>query len=175
VSKRHFGFPPIQGLNARCLVLGSMPSRRSLAEQQYYAHPRNAFWPLMGRLLGFDPRMAYPLRAQALVSARIAVWDVVASGHRPGSMDADIDTSTLDTNDFDHFFQRHPGIRAILFNGQTAGKLYRTRVAPGLTVPAPESLHTLPSTSPANARLGLEQKIGAWGSVLTPCLESSDN
>ena len=83
-------FPPIASPDARILILGSMPGRASLAAGQYYAHPRNAFWPIMGSLLDFDASRDYPARVDALKVAGIAVWDILDSCHRPGSLDSAI-------------------------------------------------------------------------------------
>src|ERR1700741_635073 len=113
-----YGFPPIARRDARVLVLGSMPSVASLAAREYYAHPRNAFWPIAGELLGFDPRGPYARRKRALTDAGIAVWDVVGSCRRKGSLDAAIDERSIRVNDFAAFLAKHPGITRIRFNGR---------------------------------------------------------
>lgn len=149
-----------------------MPSRRSLAEQQYYAHPRNAFWALMARMLGFDPDNCYEERCGALRAHGIALWDVIGACHRPGSMDADIDESTMEVNDFRAFFDSHKQVRAVFFNGQKAAQVYQSRVVPRWPDSAALALETLPSTSPANARMGLDAKYQHWRSALEPWLRS---
>lgn len=169
---RHRGFPPIARADARCLLLGSMPSRRSLAEGQYYAHPRNAFWPLMGRLLGFDSGAAYPERVAAVEAAGLAVWDVIAACRRPGSLDADIDDATLEVNDFPSFFRRHRDLRVVCFNGQKAAQVFRRRVLRHLPDDSNMALHTLPSTSPAHAALDFEAKLAVWRETLAPLIRS---
>ncbi len=82
------GFPPVAGADARILVLGSLPGDRSISEQQYYAHPQNAFWPIMRELFGIEGD--YSVRCKRLIENRIALWDVLHSSVRPGSMDSDI-------------------------------------------------------------------------------------
>jgi len=84
------GFLPVASHDAKILILGSMPSRESLRQQQYYAHPRNAFWPIMAKTLGFDGSRPYPERLEALKAHHIALWDVAGQCVRPGSLDADI-------------------------------------------------------------------------------------
>jgi len=102
------GFPPLLGESPHTLVLGSFPSVASLAAQQYYAHPRNAFWPIMGMLLGFDATLPYPERTRALTACGIALWDVIASCHRPGSRDDAIVGPSVEPNDIvGHRHQRH--------------------------------------------------------------------
>ncbi|NND44974.1 MAG: DNA-deoxyinosine glycosylase [Xanthomonadales bacterium] len=168
------GFPPIAGPGARCLVLGSMPSRRSLAEHRYYAHPRNAFWPIMGKMLGFDPGADYATRSALLVAHGVAVWDVIARCHRPGSMDADIDKDSLEVNDFQAFFKDQTALRAVFFNGQKAAQVFAGRVAPRLDLSPTVAMETLPSTSPANARLDFDAKYRAWRAALAPQVAQRD-
>ena len=160
-------FPPILGEAPRLMILGSMPSEASLAAQQYYGHPRNAFWPIMEVLLGLPAGSAYARRAQALREHGIALWDVIAACARPGSLDADIRPETVRVNDFATLLDAHPGIRCIAFNGGTAEREFRRRVLPTLRDAhvAIERLR-LPSTSPAHAGLSFEQKLGAWRLIL---------
>jgi hypoxanthine-DNA glycosylase len=156
------GFPPLVRPGAHVLVLGSMPSRESLARRQYYAHPRNAFWPIMTRLFGLQAS-DYGKRAAELTARGVAVWDVLHACTRPGSLDSAIDDSSIVTNDFAAFFTAHPDIRRVFFNGAKAESVYRRRVLPTLRGPAADlPLHRLPSTSPAHASLDLEGKISAW-------------
>jgi hypoxanthine-DNA glycosylase len=157
------GFPPISAADARVLILGSMPSAASLAEEAYYAHPRNAFWPIMARLLGFPPGAPYTERAAALREHGIALWDVLHSCVRPGSLDSRIEPASMAPNDFTAFFRDHPAIEWIAFNGATAEASYCKRVRPGLVAPWHDLPSVrLPSTSPANARLRFEEKLAAW-------------
>ena len=143
-----------------------MPSRESLRLQQYYAHPRNAFWPIMRALFGLEAG-GYSEQAQQLTDHGIAVWDVLRACVREGSLDSAIDEESIVTNDFPAFFRQHPRIRRVYFNGAKAEAVYRRRVLPLLAEPARSlSLQRLPSTSPANAGMSLEQKEKAWSIIL---------
>ncbi len=157
------GFPPIAGADARVLILGSLPSRRSLEVSEYYAHPRNAFWRIMRELVGADGE--YEDRCRRLVEAGIAVWDVLHSSVRPGSLDADIRMDTARPNDFAAFFARYPGIQCVGLNGRKAEEIFRRRVVPQLEPPLPE-LVSLPSTSPAHAAMSFDKKLKIWRSML---------
>jgi len=164
--KRIEGFPPLARPDARILVLGSMPSRESLARGQYYAHPRNAFWPIMTRL--FDLRATgYAARADELASRGVAVWDVLKACRRAGSLDSAIDEASIESNDFAAFFAAHRRIRRVFFNGAKAEAVYLRRVLPALdAAPAALPRRRLPSTSPAHASLDLERKTAAWRMLL---------
>ena len=112
------GFPPIAAVGVDTLVLGSLPSVRSLQLGQYYAHPRNAFWPIMGKLIGAGLDQPYDERVRRLIAAGIAVWDVLERSHRPGSLDADIDMASASVNDFAVFFSRAPAFEARVLQRQ---------------------------------------------------------
>lgn len=164
-------FPPIAAPGARCLILGSMPGQASLNAQQYYAHPRNGFWPILAEHLGIDPTAPYATRTAALEQAGIAVWDVLAACRRPGSLDADIEPDSIVPNDFCRFFGVYRQIVAVGFNGSAAEQCFRRHVLPGL---APEiagrlKLHRLPSTSPAHAARSLADKRAVWHAFLDDC------
>jgi TDG/mug DNA glycosylase family protein len=153
------GFPPIARPDASTLILGSLPGRRSIAEQQYYAHPRNAFWPIMAEL--FEIRGDYGARCRQLAEKRIALWDVLQSSVRPGSMDADISNEAATPNDFGSFLAVHSSIDLIAFNGRKAEQLFsrfvtRAGVARGIR------RVLLPSTSPAYAAMAPDAKLAAW-------------
>lgn len=157
------GFPPVADSRARVLVLGSLPGPVSLRERQYYAQPRNAFWGIMGVLVGAAPEQSYETRLESLRSHHVALWDVCASAHRPGALDAAIRRASVVPNDFATFFTEHSELRLVYFNGKAAAELYRRKVLPGL----PEELQalryqTLPSTSPALAALTFAQKLERW-------------
>lgn len=158
------GFAPVAAAGARVLVLGSMPGVASLRQGRYYAHPRNAFWPIAAHVFGFDPGLEYALRLQALQAAGVALWDVLQACERPGSLDADIRRDTLVANDFATFLERHPAIVRVCFNGAKAAALYRRHVLPGLA--APLEYMDLPSTSPAHAAASFERKLAAWNGAL---------
>jgi double-stranded uracil-DNA glycosylase len=140
-----------------------MPGQVSLRERQYYAHSQNAFWRITGEILGFDPASAYAARVSSLKSYGIALWDVLKSCTREGSLDSDIDESTIVTNDFRRFFDAHPHIRLVCFNGAKAAALYSRHVQPRLRGPLVAHEHLrLPSTSPANASIPRAEKLRAW-------------
>lgn len=161
-------FAPIENADAKILILGSMPGEASLRAGQYYAHPRNLFWHIMEKLLNTNPDLPYSQRVQALKSARIALWDVLRSCRRKGSMDSNIDNGSLTPNDLVTFFQRHPKITHIFFNGAKAEECYRKYVQPIAGIERIEYLR-LPSTSPANASISFERKLEAWRAV-TKCM-----
>jgi hypoxanthine-DNA glycosylase len=157
------GFAPIGDSRATLLILGSMPGGASLAAHQYYAHPRNAFWPMLEAVWGIPAALDYAARVRAVTEARIAIWDVLARCERASSLDADIEHGSIVVNDFAGYFRRHPQIRLIAFNGSTAQLLYRRHVMPAL----PGGLQQLPalrmpSTSPAHAALSLRRKVQRW-------------
>lgn len=147
--------------DAQILIVGSMPGIASLQQQQYYAHPRNAFWPIMQQIFNW-PDLDYQQRCKALISEKIALWDVLRSCRRRGSLDGNIETDSLLINDFSTFFHRHPNIKAILLNGGKAAQLFRRHV----TVPAGIALIPLPSTSPAYAAMSFEVKLEKWRSAI---------
>lgn len=166
-------FAPVAAPGATVLVLGSLPGRRSLEEQQYYAQPRNSFWRILEGLTGADASAAYELRLAALRGAGIALWDVCAAAERPGSVDSAIRPETVVPNDLGGLLARYPTIRAVCFNGQTAATLYRRRVQPVLpTAAAALPQVVLPSTSPAHASLTLETKRRQWHAALGPHLRT---
>ena len=168
--ERIHGFPPLARRDARILVLGSMPSRESLARQQYYAHPRNAFWPILTRALDIEAER-YDERAQAALSKGVAIWDVYRDCIRPGSLDSAIDEKSAVINDFRGFLQKHPDIGRILFNGAKAESAYLRHVLPDLDGKTAAIPHQrLPSTSPAHAGMTFEKKRAAWEAALLGAL-----
>jgi hypoxanthine-DNA glycosylase len=161
------GFPPIARRDARVLVLGSMPSVASLAKGEYYAHPRNAFWPIMGHLFGAGPDIRYRERQRILREERVAVWDVLKQCARLGSLDTAIDPDSEIPNDFGTFFRRHSSISAVFFNGGKAEAAFRKHAAANVARLG-RSLHyvRLPSTSPAHAGRSFEEKLVAWRQII---------
>ena len=160
------GFPYSANRNTKVLILGSMPGRKSLIEDQYYAHPQNAFWPIMGELFGFDAGLAYEERLARLREARVALWDTAHQCVRPGSLDSAIKLETVVANDFESFFNTHQEIRAIFFNGRKAEELYRRLIQPNLSPEFQQiEQYLLPSTSPANAAMSRAQKCASWKKV----------
>jgi TDG/mug DNA glycosylase family protein len=165
------GFPPISRPDARTLILGSMPSRESLAQRRYYAHPRNGFWPIVGGLYGIT-ETDYQQRADQLTGKGVAVWDVLKTCFRSGSLDSHIKDRTIVTNDFQQFFASHPDISRVFFNGAKAESVYLKHVLPGLDgAAAALKLLRLPSTSPAHAGMSPEQKKETWRVILDKGLE----
>ena len=148
-------FAPIAPPNARILILGTLPGEASLAAAQYYAHPQNAFWRLLGDVTGRPfATLAYPDRLTALAQARVALWDTIASARRPGSLDAAIRDHT--PADLAALVQRLPALRAVGFNGKLSERLGRAALAA-----SPLALVALPSSSPANT-LAYPKKREAW-------------
>ena len=156
----HHSFPPSETPDARVLILGSMPGAESLRQQQYYAHPRNAFWRIMADLVGFDVTLPYEKRLEALRQARFALWDTLAACHREGSLDSDIKDPM--PNDLPGLLRRCPKIRLVICNG-TASYNALKRFFPNFPVPVVR----LPSTSPAAARYTYEEKRDAWREALS--------
>lgn len=152
------GFPPVARSDARVLILGSLPGVRSITDNEYYAHPQNAFWKIMGELYGVDG--SYAERCAQLIEAQIAVWDVLRASVRPGSLDSDIRLDTAEANDFAGFLDTHSQIQIIAFNGRKAEQLFARCVE--LPKHLPISTVGLPSTSPAYASLSFSGKLDAW-------------
>jgi hypoxanthine-DNA glycosylase len=152
-------FPPVADEQATVLILGSMPGKESLKQNQYYAHPQNAFWKIMGDLVGAHPTMSYEQRLQALTAAHIALWDVLKTCERQGSLDSDIQNET--SNDFASFFKNHPHITQVFFNGAKAEQSFKRSVLGKQKLP-PLEFARLPSTSPAHAGMRYEEKLKAW-------------
>jgi hypoxanthine-DNA glycosylase len=154
----------LQGLAAvvapgtRLLLLGSFPSVSSLAAQQYYAHPRNQFWPLLSALWGLDLRaLPYPQRLDQVRQQGLGLWDIYARCHRPGSLDSAISEAEL--NPLAELAASLPGLVAIAHNGAESARAARITRTLGLPV------YRLPSTSPAHASWSFERKRVAWAEV----------
>ena len=171
-------FPPLSRPDARILILGTMPGVRSLEQRAYYAHPRNAFWPIMlstfaDATLDFTARQSWTYDAcvTLLASNQISVWDVLADCVRPGSLDTAIDAATAQANDLPGFIGSHRQLERIVFNGQGATRLFKRHVARAVSASLDDQRRslerlTLPSTSPAMASLTLAQKHERWEPAL---------
>lgn len=163
------GLAPVIAPDTRILILGSFPGAASLAAQQYYAHPRNQFWKLVGALVGENLHgLPYNERLPRLLAHRFGLWDVLAACEREGSLDSAIRKPAA--NDFERLHKLCPHLETVGFNGQASGKFapqfeqagYRTMV--------------LPSSSPAHMAMTFEQKLAVWqqltcdstGAVLSP-------
>jgi hypoxanthine-DNA glycosylase len=156
ISDRKAAFAPITDEHTRLLVLGSLPGDASLKAEQYYAHPQNGFWRLIGGVVGRDlPALAYPDRLEALKAAGVGLWDVIASAQRPGSLDAAI--RSPEAADLRGLVAGLPVLKAVAFNGATAAKGGRRALVDieGL------ALIDLPSSSPAYTR-PLSEKAESW-------------
>ena len=157
------GLAPLANSDTRLLVLGSFPSVRSLELQQYYGHPQNHFWRILGTLWGLPLRESdYAVRRAAALAHGVGIWDVYASCERAGSLDSAIRNASL--NDFAALQQRCPLLQAAAHNG---GESFRhaKKVQAALGLP----VYRLPSTSPANASWSAERKLAGWREVLHHC------
>ena len=157
---RKAGFDPVVDAKTRLLILGSLPGDASLRAAQYYGHPRNAFWRLIGGVIDQDlADLPYEDRLARLRAAGIGLWDVIASAERPGSLDAAI--RQPEAADLRGLVESLPALRVVAFNGGTAARLGRAVLA---APPAGVTLIDLPSSSPAHAR-PFEQKAEAWAAL----------
>jgi hypoxanthine-DNA glycosylase len=155
------GLPPVVGDGARVLILGSFPSERSLTTSEYYANRRNQFWPLLGAVFGFDAAIPYAERIGNVVQHGVALWDVVHSCRRAGSMDAKIDRKTLVVNDFGTLLATNPAIERVFVNGLTAFDLFERHVETALYAVR------LPSSSGAMT-MSFAEKLAHWSAVVPP-------
>jgi hypoxanthine-DNA glycosylase len=160
------GFPPIADARARILILGSMPSEASLAAGQYYAFRHNQFWRIAGAICGFEPDAPYAARQAGLKRRGLALWDVLESCFRPGSLDSAIRADSVRVNDFAAFLAAHRGIGRVCFNGRTAEATWRRHVTPTLPQSLRLEFRLLPSTSPAHAGMSYRAKLRAWRSAI---------
>ena len=152
-------FPPIVDGRAYVLVLGTLPGEESLRRGEYYAHPRNLFWPIVFALFGEGPALNYAERLDFVAAHRIALWDVCEIGEREASADATIRRER--PNAIDRLLDEHALIHAVAFNGTAARRLYERHFPPrpGLVYLA------LPSTSPAHARIDFAGKLARWAAL----------
>jgi double-stranded uracil-DNA glycosylase len=158
-------FDPVARADARVLILGSTPGILSLAQNQYYAHPRNSFWTIMGELFGAGPTLPYAERLHILQAQGVALWDVVKQCYRESALDSDIEEASIIVNDFGSFFAAHPEICRVYFNGTKAQQAFRKYVLPGLQGLDHIQLIRLPSTSPANASITAVSKLEQWREI----------
>jgi TDG/mug DNA glycosylase family protein len=159
-------FGPIAAANARVLVLGTAPSIASLAKQQYYGHPQNAFWPIMGRLFGAGRELEYEERKKVLCAKGVAVWDVLGECYRMGSLDSAIEVESESPNEIAAFLEEHVSIGTIFFNGQKAETAFRRHAKRAVDEFSRRFRYVrLPSTSPAHAGRTFDEKLAAWQAV----------
>jgi hypoxanthine-DNA glycosylase len=159
VTLKH-GLPPVVAIDTRVLLLGSFPGEESLRQRQYYAHPRNQFWRLVGDVIGEPlPLLPYAQRLERLLENRIGLWDVITRCTREGSLDADI--RNAEGSDFARVRRRAPRLAVVAFNGQTAARAEGAWRAHGVRT------FVLPSSSPAYT-LPYERKLAAWRAIAPP-------
>lgn len=141
-----------------------MPGRRSLEEQQYYAHPRNAFWPILGECFSIDTSGTYEERVQLARRLPLVIWDVLQACERPGSLDGSIKRESEVPNPIHTLLEETHSLRVVLCNGQKAYELFRRHILPRLSEERRDTLgvHVLPSTSPANAGMSAAEKLARW-------------
>ncbi|MER2144176.1 MAG: DNA-deoxyinosine glycosylase [Eubacteriales bacterium] len=166
MSERITAFPPVAPAGARVLILGSMPSVESLNQGFYYAHPRNAFWHILADVYGEPLPVDIPGKVALLTRHDIALWDVLQSCERQGSLDNAIRQPT--PNDFGSLFLRCSGIRQIRFNGGTAERLFMKW---GRPFTEGRDCRRVPSSSPAYT-LSYERKLAQWRQALNYEYES---
>jgi TDG/mug DNA glycosylase family protein len=154
-------FPPVANKESSVLILGSIPGAASLQENQYYAHPQNQFWKIIYTLFNVPLEQNYTKKLAFLLDHKIALWDVIQTCVRSGSLDSRIQSPV--PNDFDSFFMRYPKISVIFFNGTKAIETYKAFV--GDSIKQILSLFLLPSTSPARTML-FSEKLLYWQEIL---------
>ncbi len=152
-------FKPSIDINSKILILGSMPGVKSLDAQQYYAHPQNRFWKVMGVICNEPklPKFDYDLKLKTLLKNNIALWDTIKSCKRKGSLDSDIQNET--PNDIKGLLKKFPNIKTICLNGNKSYSAFK-KYFPDLL--EKYNYHKMPSTSPANARYSLNKLIMEW-------------
>jgi double-stranded uracil-DNA glycosylase len=162
-------FAPQVGAGCRVLVLGTVPSLKSLEMQQSYAHPQNLFWPFMGVLYDAGPELPYAERIARLHAAGVGIWDVLKHCERPGSLDSSILVASEVPNDIPGLLEAQPTIAAIALNGAKAQQVFARRIAPAIAPARLDriALLALPSTSPANASIPREEKLERWRELLS--------
>lgn len=166
-TNRKKSFPPVISSTCRVLILGSLPGEESLRQSQYYAFPRNCFWKIMSELFGFDCDRPYEKRLDCLLKGGVALWDVVQSGVRKGSLDQHI--SAVVSNDIPALLRKYSGIRRICCNGGASYRFLK-RSFPSLWK-KPISILQLPSTSPAAARFSYAEKRDVWCKAIREVME----
>lgn len=161
------GFEPVADQNAKILILGTMPGITSLRLNQYYAAPRNQFWKILDNINEGYLEAKYQNRIQKLKIDKIALWDVLNSAERDGSLDANIDGNTIIVNEFQPFFDDHKNIHTVFFNGMKAFDLFQKHVIPQLSSDTIQRLKfiSLPSTSSANTHQTLAEKVKEWKAI----------
>jgi len=159
IENKILGLAPIVNQHSKVLILGTMPSVESLRKQAYYGNNQNLFWKLMAKVTGKEVPLEYEERKEFLLANNIALWDMCQTCLREGSLDSAISEET--PNDIPSFVQKHPGIKAIAFNGKASARLFAKYFGSIQGI----ELYSMPSTSPANARIAWEVKVGEWSKI----------
>lgn len=159
-------FPPIIGSNPKLLILGSSPSIISVAKHQYFANPRNSFWPILAEIYKFDPSLNYLQRVKICESLPIIIWDVIQYCQRKGSLDSAIKAESVITNDIQSLLKNYQNIECIAFNGASASKWFKQKVIPALIPVQNIKYLNLPSTSPAHAAMSFDKKLSLWQQII---------
>lgn len=150
-------FKPIIDENSKIIILGSIPSVKSLKNNEYYGNPRNQFWKLIYSIFNEEMENEYSKRIDYILRHKIALWDVISNCFRPGSLDTSIRNASI--NDFETLFKEHPNIKYIFFNGAKAENLFMKNIDRKQI--EDKLLFKLPSSSPARA-IPLQEKIKYW-------------
>lgn len=157
-------FPPFVNHDSKILILGTMPGEKSLQLQEYYGNRGNQFWRLLFTMLDLPVSHEYRDKLQLLEDYRIAVWDVLESCEREGSLDSNIKNEC--PNDFKSFYASYPKIKHVLFSSKNAAAYYDKYVGRRNDI----SYHTLPSPSGANATKSFQQKLEEWSEKIMPLI-----
>ena len=159
MGKIIYSFDPIVDDKSRVLILGTIPGVESLRKQEYYGHPRNAFWPIIAAVCGRELPASYSGKTAMLLDAGIALWYVCRGCEREGSLDSNICNVT--PNAIDRLLDEHPNIQALFFNGQNAERLFKRYFPEAWRY---REYYPLPSTSPAYT-LPFDEKKEAWSII----------
>ncbi len=160
MSKPANGFPPVIDALVETLILGSFPSVASLGKAQYYGHPQNHFWRLVGAVIDEPlPEMGYEQRLKTLLKHHIGLWDIIGTCKREGSLDSNI--RNPGHNDFSRVTGVAKNLRRVCFNGKTAGKMEPLFAERGFATVV------LPSSSPANT-MRFDEKLKQWRQIVSP-------
>jgi len=151
------GLPPVLSRDVRVLILGSFPGTASLAAREYYAHPRNHFWPLVAAVTGVAlPSLPYRRRLSALLASGIGLWDAIVTCRRQGSLDGAIRDAI--PGEVARVRRAAPALALVCFNGRTAARALPSWREAGYATLA------LPSSSPAYTR-SFAEKLAAWQAI----------
>lgn len=159
MQNRIFSFPPIIDNNSRIIILGSIPGVKSLEKQQYYGHPQNKFWKIIFELFNENFTDNYEEKINILKKHRIALWDVIDSCERKGSLDSEIKNEAA--NQIEQLLENYPNIEAVFCNGGKSYKNLKKILGKNFRVP----IYQMPSTSPLHT-VSFEKKFEEWKKIL---------